>query len=435
MLGPPPSNGPCRSTGRNEVQMILKTLKWVAATIGAVVVLAAGYLAYVQFTGIPTYPHTTPVRHVEVTPERVAAGRILAATLCIGCHVDPATKRLTGKQIADVAPEFGTVYSRNITRSTTHGIGAWSDGELAYFLRTGVRPDGSYAPPYMVKLPHLSDDELDGLIAFLKSDDDLVAPVDVPPKGVSKPSLLVKVLTHVAIKPLPFPAGRIVAPPRSDRVAYGRYLVDSRDCYGCHSVDFKSTNMLEPEKTPGFFGGGNALIGATGRKLFSANLTPDNATGIGRWSEADFSRAVRFGISRDASVLRYPMEPKPEIDEDQTAAMYAYLKTIPAIVNRVPRFKDTAPAGADEGTRAYHAYGCVSCHGETGNAFADLRGANRDFKADGPLLEWLLDAPRLRPGTKMPGFRGIMAERDYAALIRHVRKLASDSQEGQSARL
>jgi cytochrome c2 len=109
------------------------------------------------------------------------------------------------------------------------------------------------------------------------------------------------------------------------------------------------------------------------------------------------------------------------------------LRTIPPIKNRVARFKDSAPSGSDEGERAFHAYGCTSCHGETGSAFADLRGANRDFASDGPLLEWLLDAPRLRPGTKMPGFRGIIAERDYAPLIRHVRKLSSNG--AASARL
>jgi cytochrome c2 len=413
--------------------MAKKVLKWAAALLGAIVVLLAAFLAYVQVTGIPTYPHATPARHVEVTPERVAAGRALAETLCNGCHLDPATKRLTGKRSADIPPAFGVVYSANITRSTAHGIGAWTDGELAYLLRTGVRPDGRYVPPYMVKLPHLSDDELDGLIAFLRSEEDLVAPVEAPPKGVSAPSLLVKVLSHLVMKPLPFPTARVVAPPRTDRVAYGRYVVASRDCYGCHSADFKTTDALVPEKTPGYFGGGNALIGGDGKQILSANLTPDAETGIGRWSEADFSRALRFGISRSATVLRYPMEPKPEIDEDQAAAIYAYLRTIPPIKNRVARFKDSAPSGSDEGERAFHAYGCTSCHGETGSAFADLRGANRDFASDGPLLEWLLDAPRLRPGTKMPGFRGIIAERDYAPLIRHVRKLSSNG--AASARL
>ena len=234
----------------------------------------------------------------------------------------------------------------------------------------------------------------------MRSDDELVAPSDTPPPGVTRPSLLAKVLTHLIMKPLKFPATRVVAPESSDAVAYGRYLVFSRECYGCHSADFKSVDITSPEKTPGYFGGGNALVGVSGEEILSANLTPDERTGIGRWSEADFTRAVRFGVSRNGRVLHYPMDPKPELDDRQTAAMFAYLRTITPIDNRVARLRDAVPPGSDDGMRAYHQYGCASCHGDTGAAAADLRPANRDFANDGQLLEWVLDAPRLRPGTK-----------------------------------
>jgi mono/diheme cytochrome c family protein len=404
--------------------MIAKALKWTGLFLAASMTFVGGLLVYAQVAGIPSYLHRAPPRHVEVTSERVAAGRNLAMTLCTGCHLDPATKRLTGKHLADLPTEFGVVYSANITRSRTQGIGAWSDGDLAYLLRTGVRPDGRYVPPYMVKLPHLSDEELDAIIAFLRSDDEMVAAADVPAKEVTAPSLLVKVLTRLVMKPLPFPTKPVVAAARTDTVAYGRYLVFSRDCFSCHSEDFKSANVLEPEKTPGYFGGGNVLLGMSGEKVPSANLTPDPRTGIGRWSEADFVRALRSGISRDGGVLHYPMGPKPEIDEEQARAIYAYLRTIPVLENRVARFRDAPPSGGDDGVRAYHAYGCVSCHGESGVAFADLRNANRDFESDGQLVEWVLDAPRLRPGTKMPPFRGVIADRDLLPLVRHVRKLA-----------
>lgn len=83
----------------------------------------------------------------------------------------------------------------------------------------------------MVKVPHLSDEELDDVIAFLRSDDELVAATDTPAAGASRPSLLVKVLSHAVMKPLPFPTMPVVAPLRTDAVAYGRYLVFSRDCY------------------------------------------------------------------------------------------------------------------------------------------------------------------------------------------------------------
>jgi cytochrome c2 len=270
----------------------------------------AVFLSYAQVIGIPHYPHAATARHVDVTPARVAAGRKLATELCSGCHLNASTGRLTGKRLVDLPAAFGEIYSRNITGSREHGVGAWTDGDLAYLLRTGVRPDGRYLPPYMIKTPHLSDAELDDLIAFLRSDDDLVRPVDAEPPGVSRPSLLVKVLSQVVMKPLVYPSALVVAPPRSDRVQYGRYLVTSRDCFSCHSADFKSTNLAEPEKSPGYFGGGNVLMGMNGERILSANLTPDPKTGIGRWNETDFVRAVKFGISRSGSQVRMPFLPR-----------------------------------------------------------------------------------------------------------------------------
>jgi hypothetical protein len=125
----------------------------------------------------------------------------------------------------------------------------------------------------MIKLAHLSDDELDDLIAFLRSDEVRVRPVESAPAGALRPSLLVKALTDIVMKPLPYLAARITAPTRTDLVGYGRYLVTSRDCFGCHSADFKSTNAMAPEKTPAYFGGGNVLIGANGEEREELHVT------------------------------------------------------------------------------------------------------------------------------------------------------------------
>ena len=110
----------------------------------------------------------------------MARGTRLAKMLCVSCHFDPATRVLSGRRMADVPPEFGAIYSANITRHQTHGIASWTDGEIVYLLRTGIRRDGRYAPPYMVKLPHASDEDILSIIAFLRSDDPLVAPNDTP---------------------------------------------------------------------------------------------------------------------------------------------------------------------------------------------------------------------------------------------------------------
>ncbi|MES1176366.1 MAG: c-type cytochrome [Myxococcales bacterium] len=404
--------------------MLKKLLKWLGSGVAALLVIVAGLLLYVQLDGLPHFQRVTPPRHVEVTAARVERGRKLASLLCVHCHLDASTGRLSGKVMADLPPEFGTVVSKNITQSRSKGIGGWSDGQLAYLLRTGIRPDGRYVPPYMIKLPHASDEDLDSIIAFLHSSDPMLAPAEVDPPGVTQPSLLVKALAHTVMGPLPFPARAISTPSRDDRVAYGRYLVYSLDCYSCHSADFKSVNIMSPPLSEGYLGGGNKLLDEQGHTVYSANLTPDPTTGIGRLSEAEFVRTLRYGLRPDGSTLHYPMTPMPSLDDDDARAIYAYLSTVPALKHAVQRPAPAAP-DSDPGRQAYAKYGCGSCHGETGLGLADLRSANHDYPTDPELLRWILDAPTLKPGTRMPAWRGIVREQDYPALLLHVRRLSA----------
>lgn len=413
--------GPCVNGG-----MTKRILKLMMGVVGGVAVLAGGFLAYVQVTGIPRYaPPTANLASlkVEVTPERVERGRKFAGVLCAGCHMDPTTKQLTGKRMEDAPAEFGVLVSKNITRHPTKGIGAWTDGELLYLLRTGVRKDGQYIPPYMAKLPHLSDEDLYSIIAFLRSDDPMVTASDVDPPGVTQPSFLVKFLSHVAFKPLPYPTQAIAAPPRENPVAYGRYLVTSLDCYGCHSADFKTMDVFEPEKTPGYFGGGNRLNNLYGGHIVTANLTP-HETGIGKWTEADFVRALKTGFRPDGNVLRYPMVPHTELEDWEAAAIYAYLRTVPPIQNAVARVYDTTN-DPDHGKRLFYKYSCVTCHGTDGVGIADLRGAAQRYTTDEQLVAWIRNAPGLKPGTKMPRWEGVIAEKEYAPLAAYVRKLGT----------
>lgn len=405
-------------------------IKRLALGLGGIVAACGAWAAYVGISGIPRYdPPAIPDLHVAITPERVARGQKLSNMLCSECHEDHTTGKLTGRRMADMPPEFGVIVSRNITRHPDKGIGRWTDGELAVLLRTGLRRDGQYVPPYMVKLPHISDEDLASLIAYLRSDDPKVAPSDADPPGVTQPSFLTKALTHTLMKPLPYPSSPIGAPPKGDPVALGRYLTVALDCFACHSADFKSMNVMEPEKTPGYMGGGNTVTDVRGGSIRTANLTPDDETGIGKWTEADFVRALKSGFRPDGRVLRYPMMPRTSLDDEEAAAIYAYLRTIPKIRNPVPRAFDVPVPDGDPGRKLYVGYGCVACHGDDGagrgNA-ANLRRANEHFTTDAELRAWIDEAPSKKPGTGMPGWKGIIREEDYPALIGYVRKLARD---------
>jgi len=404
-----------------------RALKILGFAVGALVVVIGGFLLYVQIDGIPHYPVEKVTFRADPTPERIERGRKLANVLCATCHMDPSTRQLTGHHMGDAPEEFGVLYAPNITRHSTKGIGGWTDSELAYLLRTGVRRDGRYTPPYMAKLPHLSDEDLASIIAFLRSDDPMVAASDRDPPGVTQPSFLTKVLCHTVFKKLPYPDKPITAPPVGDRVAYGRYMVFALECYACHSADFKTMNIGEPEKSAGYMGGGNTLLDLRRQPIRSANLTPDAETGIGRWSERDFVTALRSGFRPDRTILRYPMPLMPDLGEDEAGAIHAYLRTVPPIRNaferNLPKPPDPSTAPSADGKRLYERYGCVSCHGEDGVGIADLRQAGEHYPSHEALKAWIEDAPAIRPGTHMPGWRNVIREQDYEPLIGHVLEL------------
>ena len=315
-----------------------KAIKIIGIIIGAIVLVVLLGAAAINFSGIPSYDTNPPDLKVEPDSTRIAEGKRLATLVCNQCHQGPSGK-LEGKFMNDIPAEFGKVWAPNITQHPQSRLAPYSDGELAFLLRTGIKRDGKFAPPWMPKFPHLSDEDLYGVIAYLRSDARELQPSDkVQPAPV--PSFLVKVLCRVAFKPLPYPEKTIEAPPMTDKVAYGRYLVNSKiDCYSCHSEDFKTMNIEEPEKSGGYLGGGNPMISPEDGKTVvrSANITMDKETGIGNWTEEQFIQAVRFGQRPDGKPMRQPMAPYSALSDEEVSAIWAYLQTAPPIRNEVER--------------------------------------------------------------------------------------------------
>lgn len=313
-----------------------KVLKVLLILVAVIVVLVAIGALYINVSGIPTYEVQKPDYKAEADSAQIVRGKKLASMLCAGCHMNFETGKLSGRHMAD-APEFGELYSQNITHDKEYGIGNWTDGEILYLLRTGILPNGRYAPPYMAKLPYMADEDIEAVIAFLRSDDELVEATNVPDTPC-EPSFLTKFLTHVAFKPLPFPEEPIPMPDTTDQVAWGRYLVLNLDCWTCHSPQFEKLNVAEPEKTPGFLSGGNQSIKTPeGHQILSLNITPDPETGIGNWTEEQFKRALRFGLVDGQDALREPMMPYSLLTDHEAAAIYAYLRTVPPLTNKVER--------------------------------------------------------------------------------------------------
>jgi mono/diheme cytochrome c family protein len=317
-----------------------------------------------------------------------------------------------------------------LTADPIHGIGAYSDAELLRFMRTGIKRDGSVGYPWAPRFPLLSDGDAADLIAYLRSDDPAVQPVAlaVPPTELRPVGWLV---VKAFARPLPMPAGPVLAPDPSDVIAHGRYVVQGKaKCYACHSAHFTTLDEMRPERSNGYLGGGNRLADMAGSPVYSANLTPDGETGIGRWTEDQFVRAVRDGVRPGGRPLRAPMFPYRDLSDAEVRAAYAYLRTVPALPNRVKRpsiepivLPADAPALLREGAALYAGYQCRSCHGESGAGYGDLRGAARKYPTDDALAARIARPTAANLGAKMPTFDGIIAAGDYPALIAYVRAL------------
>lgn len=295
-----------------------------------------GFAGFIEFTAPPRYRTSSASFEVDVTPERVARGKSIAAMRCFACHVDPQTGSATGNRVAVPSSLASVAYAPNITRDLKAGIGSWSDGELSYALRTGVRPDGRLLAPWMPRMALIADEDLYAVIAFLRSDDPVVA----PNPAQSKPTqygFVGKVLQRLVWRPGLDPDKPIVAPSPKKKVAYGKYVVQGLiDCYACHSASFEGVNNVRPELSDGYMGGGNKMRDLAGGLVLSANLTPDPETGIGKWAEHDFIRAVREGVRPDGTPLRFPMPHFNGLDEAQVSAIYAYLETVHPIYRKIP---------------------------------------------------------------------------------------------------
>ena len=148
-----------------------------------------------------------------------------------------------------------------------------------------------------------------------------------------------------------------------EMIERGKYLITAGGCHDCHSpkvfgpqgpkideskilsghpaemqlAEFDPA-ILEPGKYILFTQDVTAAIGPWGAS-FAANLTPDNETGIGTWQPEMFINALRTGKHLGAGrpiLPPMPWEMVGKLTDEDLQAMFAYLKSIPPVKNRVP---------------------------------------------------------------------------------------------------
>lgn len=288
------------------------TVRILGGLVGIVVLAAAAVYGASEYRFRKTYEVSPAPLAFQPTPDAVRRGEKIAVTRgCTDCH----GKNLGGQVMIDQQP-MGRLSSSNLTRGKG-GIGErYTEQDWVRAIRHGLRPDGK---PLLLMPSHefypLGDEDLGALIAYVRS----VPPVDSTlPRNAIGP--LPRVLLLAGQMPL-LPAELIdhdaprTAPPAPGATAeYGAYLATG--CVGCHGEE------LSGGKIPG---GDPAWPAA-------ANITPDPETGMGKWTEQDFFRAMRQGKRPDGSDIDpfMPWRNFGQMSDDELRAVWLYLRSVPA---------------------------------------------------------------------------------------------------------
>ncbi len=110
-------------------------------------------------------------------------------------------------------------------------------------------------------------------------------------------------------------------PASTEQVARGAYLARAGNCMACHTARGGAP-----------YAGGRGIETPFGT-VYSSNLTPDDQTGLGRWSAPAFWRAMHHGRSADGRLLvpAFPYTSTTQVSRADSDAVYAYLRSLPPV--------------------------------------------------------------------------------------------------------
>jgi mono/diheme cytochrome c family protein len=316
--------------------------------IKRVIIIAVAVIVVLPLLAVGALLLLTP-KHRPASQEKVPPDAALIArgdylfnhvSACVECHSPHDYTRFAGALSGPVGSGGlcitekdgfpGHVCASNITPDEKVGLGGWTDGEVMRAIREGVRRDGRGLVPVMPYGEYhvMSDEDARALVAYLRT---------LPKSSavVSPPSIAFPVNLLMRLAPTPL-EGPVQAPPRTDPVKYGEYLASIGGCVGCHTKQDKGKPM------PGMrFAGGEEMRGVWGR-VVTANITPDDETGIGKMTREQF-------IGRFQAMAQLPKDMPPPagantvmpwrayggMSAEDLGALYDYLRTVPKVHNPV----------------------------------------------------------------------------------------------------
>jgi mono/diheme cytochrome c family protein len=315
--------------------------------LGGIVLLIAAGLIYFN-SKFPDVEKPKNIK-VEITPERIKRGEYLAnhVTGCIDCHSQrdwtkyaaPLISGSEGKGGQKFGREIGfpgDIYAKNISPAS---VGNWSDGELIRTITQGVNKDNKALFPLMPYngFNKLTQEDLYSIVSYIRS----LQPIEnkIPATDLDFPlNFIVKTMPLKSYNPAP-------EIDRNDHVKYGKYLVTLASCTDCH------TQAEKGEPLPGMYLAGGMAFNLPWGIVRSANITPDEATGIGKWTKEAFVarfKAFDNDSAKNISVGSHdfntvmPWIFLAGMTEEDLGDIYEYLRTVKPVNNSVIRFTPAA---------------------------------------------------------------------------------------------
>jgi len=286
-------------------------VKWVGVVLSGLLTLLVAIVSVVTLVGLVKLyaPKNAPIPDLKVagTPEQIQRGEHLANAFCVECHSPNRQLPLIGGRDmgADFPLPLGSFVPANLTPAGD--LKDWSDGEIMRVLRSGIDRDRRQLL-FMstVNVRHMSDNDLEAVIAFLRSQPAVVNKTQEPP---DQPSLLAAIMMGAGMLPkgeAPV-TGTITAPSKGPTVEYGEYMIGFQDCRDCHGEDLKG-----------------------GKQGQLAPIGP-NLSVVKGWTQEQFITTIRTGVDPNGWHLRdvMPWKTIGRLDDVELAAMHAYLASLP----------------------------------------------------------------------------------------------------------
>jgi mono/diheme cytochrome c family protein len=312
--------------------------KFIALSVLSVLILAAAY-----FSSCKGKDTATTVSSEDSIKNVLERGKYLAHNVsqCADCH----SIRDTGRFSLPIVPGTGgggsgfpfgkaegvpgEVTPPNIT---PFALKDWTDEEIVRAITRGINKKGDTLFPIMPyhSFSKMTKSDILSIVAYVRS----LKPIErtVPERKLEIPMSMLG----------PLPDGNLdnnVMPDPSDKVKYGQYLITAAVCDACHTP----MGPQGPDFSKMYAGG--FVFELPMFKVAVANITPDSATGIGAWTEEMFVNKFKQNSSdemvnrnpgRDNTIM--PWSQYGKMKEDDLKAIYAYLRTVKPVSNKVEKY-------------------------------------------------------------------------------------------------